>query len=324
MKSNKYGRAVSALGLFILAVFPAFSSGAPEVAEEASVSSESKDLLNSRLDINSYRVIEEKATERPFTGEFWDYHEQGTYVCRRCRTPLYESVTKFDSGCGWPSFDDEIDGAVRRQTDADGSRTEILCAECGAHLGHVFTGEGFTEKNTRHCVNSLSMDFIPAEGETGRAVFAGGCFWGVEHYFNRLEGVIGTTVGYTGGHKAYPTYKEVCYTDTGHVEAIEVLYDPDAVTYRELATLFFEIHDPEQTNGQGPDIGEQYLSRVFYENETQKAAAQELINILTEKGYTVATELEPSGAFWPAEDYHQDYYLNNGKVPYCHAYVKRF
>jgi peptide methionine sulfoxide reductase msrA/msrB len=106
-------------------------------------------------------IMEGKATEVPFTGKYYAFWGKGIYVCKRCRTPLYRSENKFEAGCGWPSFDDEIPGAVKRVPDPDGVRTEIICAHCGAHLGHVFTGEHFTEKNTRHCVNSIAMDFIP-------------------------------------------------------------------------------------------------------------------------------------------------------------------
>lgn len=106
-------------------------------------------------------VIVHKATEPPYTGEYDDFFEEGVYICRRCQTPLYVSNTKFHSNCGWPSFDQEIKGAVKRFPDPDGQRIEIQCATCGAHLGHVFEGEGFTDKNTRHCVNSVSLRFIP-------------------------------------------------------------------------------------------------------------------------------------------------------------------
>ena len=271
------------------------------------------------------RVIIDKGTEMPFTGEYYDHHEDGTYTCKRCGAPLFSSDAKFDSGTGWPSFDDAIPGAVAQVPDADGMRKEIVCAQCGAHLGHVFHGEGFTEKNTRHFVNSISLDFQPdGAGTTQTAVFAGGCFWGVEYHFANAEGVLSTRVGYTGGHTDNPTYKEVCRGDTGHAEAIEVTFDPTQTSYEELARLFFEIHDPTQVDRQGPDIGDQYRSAVFYADEEQKAIAESLIEILESKGYKVATQLEPAGEFWEAEDYHQDYYENKASQPYCHIYTKRF
>lgn len=288
------------------------------------------------------RVILDKGTEMPFTGQYLRMKQDGTYVCKQCGAPLYRSGDKFDSGCGWPSFDDEISGAVRRQRDADGRRTEILCARCGGHLGHVFEGEGFTPKNTRHCVNSVSLDFVPAVAvgqidtnsadsgpdaalpATGTAIYAGGCFWGVEHLMQQVPGVISVESGYIGGHVDHPTYEQVCSHTTGHAEAVRVVYDPAKVSYETLTRLFLEIHDPTQTDGQGPDRGEQYRSEIFYADDTQRRTAERLIGILRDKGYAVVTRVSAATTFWPAEDYHQDYYRHKGTEPYCHRYTKRF
>lgn len=286
----------------------------------------SKDMKYNMLTPEEERVIVHKGTEQPFSGKYYQHKEKGTYVCKRCNAPLYRSDNKFVSTCGWPSFDDEIPNAVTRIPDADGIRTEIVCSNCGAHLGHVFTGEGFTQKNVRHCVNSISMNFIPAADETTThtAYFAGGCFWGVEYFFQKSEGVVSTRVGYMGDTKEHPTYKEVCSGTTGHVETLEVIYDSTKTTYEQLARRFFEIHDPTQVNRQGPDIGEQYKSVIFYVDDEQKKTAQQLISILKDKGYKISTELLPARTFWATEDYHQDYYKKNGQQPYCHFYKKKF
>ncbi len=273
------------------------------------------------------RVILEKGTERPWTGKYTSLKEKGTYICNHCGAALYRSDAKFDSDCGWPSFDDEIKGAVTRVPDADGSRTEIICSNCNGHLGHVFEGEGFTEKDTRHCVNSVSINFIPAVLEKGTyatAIFAGGCFWGVEYYLQQEPGVLAVVSGYIGGNVKNPSYKEVCTGKTGHAEAVRVVYDPQKTTYEKLVKLFLEIHDPTQVDRQGPDIGNQYRSEIFYVNEEQRVIADKYLNILREKGYKIATELTAATEFYDAEDYHQDYYMGNGKTPYCHGYTKRF
>ncbi len=271
------------------------------------------------------RVIIHKGTERPFTGEYDKHYDKGVYACRQCGAKLYESSSKFKSGCGWPSFDDEVRGAVRRVPDADGVRTEITCVKCGGHLGHVFTGERLTEKNIRHCVNSISLDFIPAgQLKTQRAIFASGCFWGTEYHLQKAPGVISTAVGYTGGRTENPTYNQVCTDRTGHAEAVEVIYDPEKTSYEKLARLFFETHDFTQLNRQGPDIGKQYRSAIFYLNVELIKTAEDLIKTLKEKGFAVKTEVTKATKFWPAELYHQDYYTKTKKLPYCHVYRKIF
>ena len=278
-----------------------------------------------KLSPEEERVIIHKGTEPPFSGEYNDFFEKGTYLCKRCSAPLFNSNDKFESSCGWPSFDDEIKGAIKRETDADGSRTEILCANCGGHLGHVFEGERLTDKNVRHCVNSVAMLFVSdKESELAKAHFAGGCFWGVEHLFEQKEGVVSAVSGYMGGTVDNPTYGDVLQGDTGHLEAVEVTYDPIKVNYEYLAQYFFEIHDPTQVDGQGPDIGKQYLSAIFCSNEDEKNIAYKLIEVLNAKSYKIATKVLPVSPFWKAEEYHQNYYNKNKNQPYCHVYEKKF
>jgi len=272
-------------------------------------------------------VINRKGTEMPFTGKFDTLAKEGTYICKKCGMALYHSSDKFKSGCGWPSFDDEIGGAVKRLPDRDGMRTEIQCSVCGGHLGHVFTGEGFTPKNVRHCVNSLSLDFVPAHlqpGTYGTAIFAGGCFWGVEYFMQRAVGVVSVASGYTGGSRSNPSYEQVCSGTTGHAEAVKVIYDTRLASYETLLRLFLEIHDPTQVGGQGPDLGEQYRSEIFFMNDFQKEVAERNLNLLRSKGLKISTALTKAFEFYPAEDYHQNYYSKIGKLPYCHRYTKRF
>ena len=272
------------------------------------------------------RIIEDRGTEAPFSGEYVEAKSHGTYLCRRCGLALFRAHDQFHSGCGWPSFDLEISDHVLKVADADGRRTEILCQRCQAHLGHVFNGEGFTAKNTRHCVNSLSLDFVEDETvlDTEEAILAAGCFWGVEYYLKRLAGVLKTEVGYSGGQKDPPTYEEICRHNTGHLEVIRVVFDPKQLSYEALIKYFFEIHDPTQENGQGPDIGEQYQSAIFYYDPSQKTTAGFVMKLLADQGLNVSTALRPVRPFWPAEPYHQDYYQKTGHQPYCHRWTQRF
>lgn len=272
-------------------------------------------------------IIVDKGTEPPFSGIFNNHSEAGVYTCRRCSAALYSSDSKFNAGCGWPAFDSEIPGSVEQLPDADGSRTEIVCRGCQAHLGHVFVGEKFTPRNVRHCVNSLSLHFVPVtqlDVNFERAYFAGGCFWGVEYFMQQASGVVKVTSGYMGGKVDDPSYEEVCIGRTGHAEAVEVVFDPRQTSYETLARLFFEIHDPTHLNRQGPDVGTQYRSAIFPLNEKQREIAQKLIGLLKSTGIDPVTTIEPLAKFWRAESYHQNYYTSRNKTPYCHKRVTRF
>lgn len=156
------------------------------------------------------------------------------------------------------------------------------------------------------------------------AIFACGCFWGVQFQFDKIRGVIKTTVGYIGGEEKCPTYQDVKSHKTGHAEAIQIEYDAEIITYIDLCKVFFEIHDPSQLDGQGPDIGPQYRSEIFYQNENQKKQAKYIIDILRGKRYEVFTKLTPVSYFWAAEEYHQKYYKKTGGEPYCHTRIKKF
>ncbi len=275
---------------------------------------------------SSRRVICDAATEYPHSGAYNTIAKQGTYLCRRCGFALFRASSQFSSGCGWPSFDDEILNAIKHISDPDGLRIEIRCNRCDGHLGHMFTGEHLTPKNRRHCVNSVAIDFVEDDQvlDTEEAIVAGGCFWGVDYYLKRMPGVIKVEDGYSGGIIASPTYDDVCRGDSGHYEAVRVIFDVAKASFETVARHFFEIHDPTQRSGQGPDLGHQYQSAVFYYNQNQLMHTEGLIEELRQNGFDVATRILPVQPFWPAEDYHQDYYSKSGKAPYCHQPVARF
>lgn len=272
------------------------------------------------------RIIEGRGTEPPYIGEYEKVFADGVYLCRRCNAWLYDSRDKFDAHCGWPSFDDEVPGAVHKLPDADGQRTEIQCASCGAHLGHVFKGEKMTPKDMRHCVNSLSMRFVPRDFSNPEhsAVFGGGCFWCLEAAFENIKGVNSVVSGYAGGHKANPTYEEVSTGKTGHAEVVKIIYNPKIINYLQLLEIFFTIHDPTTPDRQGSDVGPQYRSIILFETWGEHEVAEAVIKELhQDKVYSekIVTELMPLNGFYPAEDYHQHYYQKHPEQAYCQAVI---
>ena len=263
-------------------------------------------------------ILKNKGTEAPFTGEYNEHFEAGIFICRACENPLYESNTKFNSGCGWPSFDDEIEGAITHYEDLSGGRvrTEICCKKCDGHLGHVFVGEQITAKDTRHCVNSLSIRF-KAYSKLQRATFGAGCFWSVEKLFKATEGVYLTSVGYMGGDTDNPTYKEVCTGTTNHVEVVDLYFNAEKVSYSTLLNLFWANHNPTTLNRQGFDNGTQYRSIVFYHNEQQLIEVEQSIKEQQENWENeIVTQVIDSSTFYRAEEYHQNY-LNKNNLGSC-------
>lgn len=275
-------------------------------------------------------VIEDKGTERPFSGEYNQHDAQGVYCCKKCDAPLYHSESKFNAHCGWPAFDDEIAGAVKRNIDADGMRVEIVCAKCDGHLGHVFEGELLTPKNLRHCVNSVSMTFRPIEQETNEtklelATFGGGCFWCIEAIFSAIRGVTKVTSGYAGGDSHDANYKAVCSGNTKHAEVVQIEFNPREVSFESLLEVFWQSHNPTTLNRQGNDVGPQYRSVIFIHNEQQALIANKMIDDLTRIAAwpdPIVTQVIAYDGFFAAEDYHNDYYELNGEQPYCQMVVK--
>ena len=231
-------------------------------------------MINTRSSYHYY----EKGIEFANIGHYNTTNRPGTYLCRQCGIALFRSTDKFLSGYGWPSFDDEIDNQITKTQDIDGHRTEILCKQYQAHLEHIFENEGYTAKNRRYCVNSLSIDFIQDSSvlNTEETIIAGSCFWGIAHLIKKAEGVLLAECGYIDGKIQKPSYQIVCEGKSGHIEAVRVIFDVLKITLKDILKLFFEIHDTSQSNGQGADIGQQYSSAIFYHENTQKLIAQQI------------------------------------------------
>lgn len=272
-----------------------------------------------QLTREEYFITRQHATERSFCGIFHDNHLTGLYSCICCGLPLFRSDAKFDSGTGWPSFFQPVaqENIGHTEDRSHGMvRSEIHCVRCDSHLGHVFD-DGPEPSGLRFCINSAALTFRedgPSRSQE-KVLLAAGCFWGVQAEFDKVEGVIVTRAGYSGGIAKNPTYQQVCSHTTGHAEVVEVTYDPSRVSFSALLDVFWSLHDPTVGHRTGADHGSQYRSAIFFTTPSQEAVARESAARLEKSGrfaQSVATEILLATPFYVAEEYHQKYYTAHG------------
>ena len=297
-----------------------------------------------------FRVTQQCGTEPPFQNEYWNNHEAGLYVDIVSGEPLFSSQDKFESGSGWPSFTKPIEPNIVEKSDQSHGmrRVEVRSRHGDSHLGHVFDDGPKDKGGLRYCINSASLRFIPVgkleaagygaylplfasssksapkkdAAKEEVAYLAGGCFWGMQDILRKVDGIISTEVGYTGGWLENPRYDDTHDSKSGHAESVMIRFNPKVLSYADLLEKwFFRMHDPTTLNRQGNDKGTQYRSAIFYVDDTQRKVAEEVKKRVDDSKRwksAVVTEIKPFAKWWKAEDYHQDYLVKNPGGYTCH------